>query len=67
MDSLKKMNEAINHIEENFENDIDLKEVAKIALCSQYHFQRMFPISCRCYAVGVYSTMAVNFEIGHAV
>jgi len=42
MDSLKKMNEALSHIEENLTNDIDLKEVAKIALCSQYHFQRMF-------------------------
>lgn len=42
MDSLKKMNEALSYIEENLTNDIDFKEVAKIALCSQYHFQRMF-------------------------
>lgn len=42
MDSLKRMNEALNYIEENLTNDIDLKEVAKIALCSEYHFQRMF-------------------------
>lgn len=42
MDSLKRMNEAIGYIEENLENDIVLKEVAKIALCSEYHFQRMF-------------------------
>lgn len=42
MDSLKRMNEALGYIEENLENDIDLKEVAKIALCSEYHFQRMF-------------------------
>lgn len=42
MDSLKKMNEALSYIEENLTNDIDMKEVAKIALCSQYHFQRMF-------------------------
>lgn len=42
MDSLKKMNEALSYIEENLTNDIDLKEVSKIALCSQYHFQRMF-------------------------
>lgn len=42
MDSLKKMNEALSYIEENLSNDIDLKEIARIALCSEYHFQRMF-------------------------
>lgn len=42
MDSLKKMNEALNYIEENLTNDIDFKEVARLALCSEYHFQRMF-------------------------
>lgn len=42
MDSLKKMNEALNYIERNLVNDINLKKVANIALCSQYHFQRMF-------------------------
>lgn len=42
MDSLKKMNEALNYIEENIVCDIDFKKVAEIALCSEYHFQRMF-------------------------
>ncbi|KUG05421.1 transcriptional regulator, arac family [hydrocarbon metagenome] len=42
MDSLKKMNEALSYIDENLTNDIDLKEVARIAWCSEYHFQRMF-------------------------
>lgn len=42
MDSLKRMNEALSYIEENLTNDIDFKEVARIALCSEYHFQRMF-------------------------
>ena len=42
MDSLKKMNEALNYIEENLTNDIDFKEVARLAFCSEYHFQRMF-------------------------
>jgi AraC family transcriptional regulator len=42
MDSLEKMNEALKYIEENLTNNINLKEVAKIALCSEYHFQRMF-------------------------
>ncbi|MDD7794298.1 AraC family transcriptional regulator [Clostridium sp. 'White wine YQ'] len=42
MDSLGKMNDALNYIEENLDGEIDLKEVAKIAFCSEYHFQRMF-------------------------
>jgi AraC family transcriptional regulator len=42
MDMLKKMNEALGYIEENLTNDIDFKEVARLAFCSEYHFQRMF-------------------------
>ena len=42
MDSLKNMNGALNYIEENLDGDIDLKEIARLALCSEYHFQRMF-------------------------
>jgi len=42
MDSIKKMNEAISYIEENLVRDIDFKEVARIALSSEYHFNRMF-------------------------
>lgn len=33
---------AIEYIEENLTNDIDLNMVAKKAKCSSYHFQRMF-------------------------
>ncbi|MCA1055721.1 AraC family transcriptional regulator [Rossellomorea aquimaris] len=42
MDSLQKMNEALSYIEESLSEEIDLKEVARRAVCSQYHFQRMF-------------------------
>ena len=42
MDSLKNMNGAIKFIEENLTNEIDFKEVARIAYCSEYHFKRMF-------------------------
>ncbi len=42
MDFLKNMNEAIKYIEENLTNDIDFKEVARRAFCSEYHFRRMF-------------------------
>lgn len=42
MDLLEKMNGAVKYIEEHLTNDIDLKEVARQALCSEYHFSRMF-------------------------
>lgn len=42
MDLLKKMNEALDYIEKNLTNDIDFKEIARIAFCSEYHFKRMF-------------------------
>ncbi|KZE64006.1 AraC family transcriptional regulator [Fictibacillus phosphorivorans] len=42
MDSLQRMNDALNFIEENLADDIDYKEVARRAYCSEYHFKRMF-------------------------
>lgn len=42
MDWLERMNAAINYIEDNIKSNIDYKEVAQIACCPNYHFQRMF-------------------------
>ncbi|MFP3126307.1 AraC family transcriptional regulator [Ectobacillus funiculus] len=42
MDLLQNMNNAMKFIEENLTNDIDFKEVARLACCSEYHFKRMF-------------------------
>ena len=42
MDMLKDMNRALNYIEENLTEEIDFKEVARLAFCSEYHFKRMF-------------------------
>lgn len=42
MDSLKNMNDALKYIEKNLEYEIDHKEIARLALCSEYHFKRMF-------------------------
>lgn len=42
MDVLKNMNEALNYIERNLTEEIDYGEVARIAVCSEYHFKRMF-------------------------
>lgn len=39
---LKGMNQALNYIEENLDNTIDLNEVATRAFCSEYQFKRLF-------------------------
>ncbi len=42
MEWIERLNDAINYIEANIKGDINLDEVAKMACCSTYHFQRMF-------------------------
>jgi AraC family transcriptional regulator len=42
MDWLDRMNGAISFIEEHLTEEINFEEVAKVACCSVYHFQRMF-------------------------
>lgn len=42
MNIIKNLNDALDYIEENLTNDIDYKEVARLAFCSEYHFMRMF-------------------------
>ncbi len=42
MDSLERMNQALAYIEANLADEIDFKEVERLALCSEYHFRRMF-------------------------
>ncbi len=42
MDWLERMNRSMNYIEQNLSNEIDAKEVARLACCSEYHFPRMF-------------------------
>jgi AraC family transcriptional regulator len=36
------MNQAMAYIEENLADEIDMQQVEKLALCSAYHFRRMF-------------------------
>jgi AraC family transcriptional regulator len=42
MDTLENMKQAIDYIENNLDCEIEYARIAHIALCSQYHFQRMF-------------------------
>ena len=43
MDWLERMNAAMDYIEAHLADDISYDEIARIACCSTYHFQRMFP------------------------
>lgn len=42
MDTLERFNAALAYIEMNLDNEIDNKEISKIALCSPYQFQSLF-------------------------
>jgi len=42
MNLLDKMNIAIDHVEENITDELDLSKLAQLAGCSTYNFQRMF-------------------------
>ncbi|MDR0857535.1 MAG: AraC family transcriptional regulator [Oscillospiraceae bacterium] len=42
MEWIERLNTAINYIEEHLGGKIEYGELAKIACCSEYHFQRMF-------------------------
>jgi AraC family transcriptional regulator len=43
MDWLERMNKAMDYIEAHLADEISYDEAARIACCSTYHFQRMFP------------------------
>lgn len=43
MEWLDRMNSALDYIEENLAGEIDDEQIARLACCSKYHFQRMFP------------------------
>lgn len=42
MEWITRLNNAIDYIEEHLADEIDYDEIAKLACCSTYHFQRMF-------------------------
>lgn len=42
MDWLKRMNNALDYVEYNLINEIDMNKVAQLALTSSYDFQKMF-------------------------
>ncbi|WP_343209289.1 AraC family transcriptional regulator [Anaerolentibacter hominis] len=43
MNWLSQLNEALDYIENNLTGEVEIERAAKIACCSTYHFQRMFP------------------------
>lgn len=43
MEWILRMNQALEYLEEHLTQEADLEEAARIACCSVYHFQRIFP------------------------
>jgi len=39
MDWLERINRAFDYIENNLDNEIDYAQIAKAALCSEYHLR----------------------------
>ncbi|WP_025028909.1 AraC family transcriptional regulator [Caldalkalibacillus mannanilyticus] len=42
MDWIERFNRVLDYIEDHLTGDIQMKEIAKLAYCSEYHFPRMF-------------------------
>lgn len=42
MEWIERLNKSINYIEEHLTEDISFEQIAKVAYCSTYHYQRMF-------------------------
>lgn len=42
MDWVERLNESMHYIEEHLTEEIDYKQLGRIACCSAYHYQRMF-------------------------
>ena len=42
MENIKRLNDALEYIEQNLKTEIDMNKINQIAGCSSYHFQRMF-------------------------
>ncbi|NHW34286.1 AraC family transcriptional regulator [Paenibacillus aceris] len=42
MKMLENINGALNYLEQNLTEEIDFKEAARITMCSEFHFKRMF-------------------------
>ena len=42
MEWIKRMNAAMEYLEAHLTDGIDVSEIARIARCSSFHFQRMF-------------------------
>lgn len=42
MSSLERLNQALAYIEDNLADEIDFRQVERLALCSEYHFRRLF-------------------------
>ena len=42
MEWIERLNQTINYMEEHLTGEIAYEELARLACCSTYHYQRMF-------------------------
>jgi AraC family transcriptional regulator len=42
VDTIERWNQALAYIEENLTDEIDFNQIERLALCTEYHFRRMF-------------------------
>lgn len=72
MEWIERLNGAINYMEDHMQDEIEMDEVAKIACCGTYHFQRMFAYMAD-VTISEYirrrrmSLAAVDLQNGHKV
>lgn len=57
MEWLKRLGAAIDYIEENLDREISYDEVARIACCSTYYFQRIFSYVQECHYQSTYAAV----------
>lgn len=46
MDTLERLNHVVDYIETHLDGEVDFDQIARIACCSPFHFQRMFTFVC---------------------
>lgn len=44
MEWIERLNSAVNYIEEHLVDEIDYKQLAKIACCSTFHYLNIFVV-----------------------
>ena len=44
MNWISTLNKALEYIENNLENEVEIKKISQICMCSEYNIQRVFSV-----------------------